>query len=158
MCVLRAKNKYTLERDNGHCIDTIQNVLLQRRCSSCYCSQSSSVNSEWSQPWREEAPKLMVPCPHLRGICSRLIKLITSKLWEAPHQCCLGTLALELGSCLHNRYILIWAFQIDLIFCQNGSDLPSGQTGVAPSVHVAVLESLHCPWWGLNQTCIDFHI
>ena len=24
--------------------------------------------------------------------------------------------------------------------------LPSGQTGVAPSVHVAVLESLHCPW------------
>ena len=100
----------------------------------------------------------MVPCPHLRGICSRLIKVITSKLWEAPHQCCLGTLALELGSCLHNRYILIWVFQIDLIFCQNGSDLPSGQTGVAPSVHVAVLESLHCPWWGLNQTCIDFHI
>ena len=103
---------------------------------------------------------------HLRGICSILIKLITSKLWEAPHQCCLDldTLALESGSCLQNRHIAIWPlamncfphiidqFMIDqFIIDQFMYDrvLPSGQTGVAPSVHVAVLESLHCPWWGL---------
>ena len=43
MCVL--ENKNTLDSDNVHWTDTIQHVLSQRRCSSCYCSQSSSVNS-----------------------------------------------------------------------------------------------------------------